>query len=200
MRASFSGRARAERAIRQTSGARDRPPDVNRQARANVATLLVFVDPTRVDRFLSLLKLGGASSILGPFIGDADIGGEAPRPFALTDAPTRKSDGPRRERYTFGQVTVDVAAYEVMRTGTPIALSALEFDLLVTMARALGAVVPTPTLQRMIPASAACPDSHSLRAHIANLRRKLEHDSKRPRYLINIRRRGYRLAGVRRED
>jgi DNA-binding response OmpR family regulator len=191
------GRAAAERPLRHQREAgeaeHDRLPD------DGTATLIVFVDPARVQRCLSLLRAGGVSAVVGPFFRRDATPARASiaRPVPRRSPPVESAE---RERYAFGNIRVDVAAYEVLRGSERVALSALEFDLLVAMARAGGAVIPAPELQRLIPASAERGESHSLRAHVANLRRKLEPDAGRPRYLIDIRRRGYRLAGARRES
>jgi DNA-binding response OmpR family regulator len=193
----WSGRIAAERArhhVRESSATEhQRLPD------DDSATLIVFVDPRRLERCLSLLRAGGVSAVVGPFFGRDAAAARASTSLAGLPAPAR-AETAVRERYAFGDIRVDVAAYEVLRGSERVGLSALELDLLVAMARADGAIVPAAELQRIIPAGSDDGESHSLRAHVANLRRKLEPDPRRPRYLINVRRRGYRLAAARRES
>ena len=80
----------------------------------------------------------------------------------------------------FGEVEVDASTRSVTRAGESVPLAPLEFDLLVALLREVWgyrAVVVTRTVD----------------THIAELRRKLEHDPATPRHILTVRKTGYRL-------
>lgn len=96
-----------------------------------------------------------------------------------------------------GGVTVDLAAQAVTRTGhgTPryIRLTPTEWKVLELLARNPGALVTHRTLLTQIWGTDHVTDTGYLRLYMAQLRKKLEADPSRPRYLITEPGMGYRL-------
>jgi DNA-binding response OmpR family regulator len=103
---------------------------------------------------------------------------------------TRASD---RDVMHFGTVRVDVRTRTVTRAGTPVALSPKEFDMLHHLLRNHGAVVHRDQLLREVWGYKRSVPTRTVDAHIALLRGKLEDDPARPRYLLTVRKAGYRL-------
>jgi len=93
----------------------------------------------------------------------------------------------------FGTIEVDPAARKVSRAKHSIDLSPKEFDLLLALLRARGAVVSRLQLLREVWGYSAAVVSRTVDTHVAELRRKLEEDPASPRHIITVRKTGYRI-------
>jgi two-component system, OmpR family, alkaline phosphatase synthesis response regulator PhoP len=93
----------------------------------------------------------------------------------------------------FGEVEVDASTRSVTRAGESVPLAPLEFDLLVALLRRDGAVVSRLDLLREVWGYRAVVVTRTVDTHIAELRRKLEHDPATPRHILTVRKTGYRL-------
>ena len=72
-------------------------------------------------------------------------------------------------------------------------LTALEFDLLVVLARDPGSVIRRSTLLDRVWGPEFVADEHLVDVHVANLRRRLGDDAAKPRFVETVRGVGYRL-------
>ena len=88
---------------------------------------------------------------------------------------------------------VDLAARVVRRDGVEVHLTPTEFDVLRALARNRGRLVTYRELLVSVWGSAYADDTQVLRAHVANLRRKIE-PADGPRYIKTDPRVGYRFA------
>ncbi len=88
---------------------------------------------------------------------------------------------------------VDLAARVVRRDGAEVHLTPTEFDLLRVLARNRGRLVTHRELLVSVWGQAYSDDTQVLRAHVANLRRKIEPEDG-PRYVKTDPRVGYRFA------
>jgi DNA-binding response OmpR family regulator len=88
---------------------------------------------------------------------------------------------------------MDEARHAVRVDGRVVDLTALEFDLLVVLARDPGVVVGRQALLDRVWGSSFVADDHLVDVHVANLRRKLGDDPAHPRFIETIRGVGYRL-------
>ncbi len=77
--------------------------------------------------------------------------------------------------------------------GSPVELTALEFNLLAALAREPGIVVARQAILDALWGPEFAGDDHLVDVHIANLRRKLGDEPARPRFVETIRGVGYRL-------
>ena len=93
-----------------------------------------------------------------------------------------------------GEVTVDLAAHRVQRSGTDIHLTPIEYQLLTTLARHRGKVLTHRQLLREVWGVAHVESPQYLRIYMRALRRKIEADPARPRWLLTEVGVGYRLA------
>jgi len=89
---------------------------------------------------------------------------------------------------------IDESRRVVRVDGTPVELTALEFDLLAVLARDPGVVVGRQALLDRVWGPEFVADDHLVDVHIANLRRKLGDDPARPRFIETVRGVGYRLS------
>jgi two-component system KDP operon response regulator KdpE len=89
--------------------------------------------------------------------------------------------------------TIDVAAKKVHRDGTDVHLTPTEWGLLESLVRNRGRLVAQKQLLHDIWGPEHQGQTHYLRVYLAQLRRKLEPDPSRPRYLITEAGMGYRF-------
>jgi two-component system KDP operon response regulator KdpE len=96
--------------------------------------------------------------------------------------------------FEYNDLKVDLAARRVFVAGTEVHLTPLEYKLVTTLVRNAGKVLTHRYLLKEVWGPHQVEETHYLRVFMANLRRKLEPDSARPRYLLTEQGVGYRLA------
>jgi DNA-binding response OmpR family regulator len=89
---------------------------------------------------------------------------------------------------------VDVARRVVMVAGRPVELTPTEFDLVAHLARQPGRVFTRAQLLDVVHGVVVESYQRAVDAHVKNIRRKLEPDPHRPRYLLTVHGVGYRFA------
>jgi two-component system KDP operon response regulator KdpE len=95
--------------------------------------------------------------------------------------------------FTVGDLRVDLAKRQVFMSDSEIHLTPIEYKLLTTLVHHAGKVVTQPQLLKAVWGLASTNKDHHLRVHMAQLRRKLEADPTRPRYVVTEPGVGYRL-------
>jgi two-component system KDP operon response regulator KdpE len=93
-----------------------------------------------------------------------------------------------------GELTVDLEKRLVFVRGEQVALTPIQFELLALLARNEGKLLTHRTILREVWGPAYGEESHYLHVYVSQLRRKLERDSARPRYLLTEPGAGYRLV------
>lgn len=93
-----------------------------------------------------------------------------------------------------GELEIDLEKQELRVEGKPVHLTPHQFDLLRVFARNVGKLLTHRMLMREVWGPGYGGDSNLLRVHVAQLRRKIERDSARPRYLLTESGAGYRLV------
>jgi DNA-binding response OmpR family regulator len=99
----------------------------------------------------------------------------------------------RRPRDRFGEIEIDPSTRTVYRRGEAVALTPMEFDLLVALVGRRGAVVSRLDLLHEVWGHASAVLTRTVDTHIAELRRKLEENPAIPRHILTVRKAGYRL-------
>lgn len=89
---------------------------------------------------------------------------------------------------------IDLPRMRVTIAGSQVALTPSEFELLVTLARRPGRVFTRAQLLEAIHGVAIDSYERAIDAHVKNLRRKIEPEPGRPRYLLTVHGVGYRFA------
>ncbi len=95
--------------------------------------------------------------------------------------------------FTNGDLIVDLARRAVSVAGREIQLTPTEFDLLRVLVTQAGKVLTHSQLLREVWGRGYEQEMHMLRVNISNLRRKIEPDPTRPRYIVTEPGVGYRL-------
>ncbi|MBS1121213.1 MAG: sensor histidine kinase [Deltaproteobacteria bacterium] len=92
-----------------------------------------------------------------------------------------------------GPIRIDQPRHEVVVGGKVIHLTPIEFKILVELARQPGRVLTHRQLAHAVWGPTSMEQSHTLRVHVAALRRKIERDPARPQWLVTEAGVGYRL-------
>ena len=92
-----------------------------------------------------------------------------------------------------GDIEVDRDTRSVMRRGEAVELTPMEFDLLAALLRRRGAVASRLELLKEVWGYQASVVSRTVDTHVAELRRKLEDNPASPKYIITVRKAGYRF-------
>jgi two-component system response regulator MtrA len=93
-----------------------------------------------------------------------------------------------------GDVTIDVAGHSVTRGGEKIALTPLEFDLLVALARRPWQVFSREVLLEQVWGYRHAADTRLVNVHVQRLRSKIEKDPDRPDIVLTVRGVGYKAG------
>jgi two-component system, OmpR family, response regulator MtrA len=95
---------------------------------------------------------------------------------------------------TDSPVEIDVQAHQVSRAGTQIALTPLEFDLLVALARKPRQVFTREVLLEQVWGYRHAADTRLVNVHVQRLRAKVERDPERPEVVLTVRGVGYKAG------
>jgi two-component system KDP operon response regulator KdpE len=114
--------------------------------------------------------------------------------IARLNAALRRAGAADEPSLSVDGLEIDLAGHRVVRGGEEIHLTPKEFELLRTLARNRGRLMTHRALLGEVWGHAYEEDTHTLRVHIANLRRKIEADPQVPRYIRTDPGVGYRFA------
>lgn len=103
-------------------------------------------------------------------------------------------EGTQSELITLGALTIDRKRHIVSQHDEPVALSQREYDLLMALLDADGAVVKRGELLDQVWGEAWIGDPRTLDVHIRWLREKLEPDPANPQLILTVRGVGYRAV------
>jgi DNA-binding response OmpR family regulator len=125
------------------------------------------------------------------------------KPFGLLELMGRvnallrraaKSNGrDQAASFRFGDVEIIPGTHDVIKEGKPVLLRPKEFELLMALVRRRGNVVGRLELLREVWGYGSDVVSRTVDTHVGELRRKLEQDPAQPRYILTVRKTGYRL-------
>jgi two-component system response regulator MtrA len=123
-----------------------------------------------------------------------------PKPFrpkelvARVRARLRRTDTPDPEVLRIGPVTIDVAGHAVHRGEDPVALTPLEFDLLLALARRPWQVFSREVLLEQVWGYRHAADTRLVNVHVQRLRSKVEADPEHPEVVLTVRGVGYKAG------
>ncbi len=101
--------------------------------------------------------------------------------------------GPGADVIDVGPIHIDQPRHEVTIDGTVVHLTPIEFKILVELARQVGRVLTHRQLVKAVWGATSTEQSHTLRVHVASLRKKVEADPARPQWLLTEAGVGYRM-------
>lgn len=109
-------------------------------------------------------------------------------------ARLRRTDEDPAEVLTIGDLKVDVPQHMVTRDGEEIALTPLEFDLLLEMARRPNQVHTREELLENVWGYRNASDTRLVNVHVQRLRSKIERDPENPEIVLTVRGVGYKTG------
>ncbi len=174
--------------------------DVTRRLREDPSTaalpiVMLTARDDEIDKLLGL-ELGADDYLTKPF---------SPRELvARVRAVLRRSERgattPQGDLIREGDLVLDVPRMRTEVGGHAVELTTTEFQLLATLARQPGRIFTRAHLLDALRGVAFESYERAIDSHVKNLRRKIEPDPRRPRYVLTVYGVGYRLADDRPED
>ncbi|MDG2072076.1 MAG: response regulator transcription factor [Pseudomonadales bacterium] len=156
-----------------------------RSAGNKVPVLVLTARHEEIDKVRGL-KLGADDYVTKPF-GLMEL-------LARVEALLRRTTGlEARHLIQIGEVQIDVDARTVTKSGERVDLAPRELDLLLALIEHQGKVVSRQELLTDVWGHSGQVVTRTVDTHIAELRRKLEPDPAKPRYIQTARKAGYRF-------
>jgi len=151
--------------------------------------ILMLTARTQMADKVKGLKLGADDYLTKPF--------EMPELLARVEALLRRgartgSGGP--DFYDCGPLHIDMRRSEVLRDGSPAALSSKEFQLLRYLLEHRGRAVGREELLKEVWGYTSAPSTRTVDVHVAWLRQKLENDPRQPKYILTVHGQGYKFV------
>ncbi|MDO4888444.1 MAG: MtrAB system response regulator MtrA [Actinomycetaceae bacterium] len=116
--------------------------------------------------------------------------------LARVKARLRRQE-PEPEVLRVADITIDLKAHQATRSGTPLHLTPLEFELLSVLARRPSQVFSREELLDQVWGyRQSSHDPRVVNVHIQRLRAKVEHDPDNPEVILTVRGVGYRAGAV----
>jgi two-component system KDP operon response regulator KdpE len=194
----------AETAAAALTSAAARPPDA-------MILDLVLPDGNGIEVCRELRRWTTAPVLVLSAVGDEqekvaalDAGADdyITKPFGVEEllarvrAALRRVDRAAEPVVDLGGLVVDLERRLVTLDGEPVALTPTEYDLLELFVRNEGKLLTHPTILREVWGPAYGTESHYLHVYVSQLRRKIERDPARPRFLLTEAGAGYRLVNT----
>jgi two-component system KDP operon response regulator KdpE len=131
---------------------------------------------------------------------DAGADDYVTKPFGIDEllarlrAALRRADAPGDPVLEIGELKIDLDKRVVQRDGEAVSLTPHEFALLRYLAQNEGRLLTHRSILREVWGPSYQSESHYLHVYVSQLRRKIEPDPTRPRYLLTEAGAGYRLV------
>ncbi len=138
---------------------------------------------------ISALDAGADDYLVKPF-GAGEL-------LARVRAQLRRQQQPgaaEEPQIRFGDIVLDLSGHSVSRAGQALHLTPIEYRLLAYFCRYPNRVLTHKQLLQAIWGPGHSQDSHYVRVHLANLRKKIEADASRPQHILTEAGVGYRFV------
>lgn len=159
---------------------------------SSVPVLIISAKDQEADKILGL-NLGADDYITKPFSPlevVARVQAGLRRCFEMPPVMTKAAVN---SILSVGDVCIDLSSMVVTKKGKPIALTPIEFKVLVVLMRRPGHVYSKIQLYEAVNGEYFDGDERTMMVHISNIREKLEDDPRNPQYIKTIRGIGYKI-------
>jgi len=157
----------------------------------------------RLESGVPIIMLTAKSDTVDVVLGlESGADDYVPKPFkpreliARVRARLRRTAGALPSTVRIADLEIDVAGHRVLRGEESIALTPLEFDVLVTLARSPGQVFTREVLLQDVWGYRHQADDRLVNVHIQRLRAKIEKDPENPEIVLTVRGLGYKAGGT----
>ena len=157
----------------------------------NTPIIMLTAKGQEIDRVLGL-EIGADDYVTKPF-STREL---QARVKAVLRRMETEPDNKQNNLYRSGGLEVDFRQYECHKNGKAVSLTAHEFELLKYLIRNSGKVINRDELLDEVWGKDVFITPHTVDTHIANLRKKIEDDPSRPRFIKSIRGIGYKFISV----
>jgi DNA-binding response OmpR family regulator len=157
------------------------------RSRSRLPVIMLTARGEESDRIVGL-ELGADDYVTKPF---------SPRELAArvrTVLRRAETEAVAEERLSFNGLVIDSATREVTKDGSPLRLTAREFDLLWFIASHPRRVFSREQLMRRVWGYSAALDTGTVTVHVRRLREKIEDQPSHPRHLETVWGVGYRFT------
>ena len=155
-----------------------RGTDVCRELRSwSEVPILVLSAVGEEEEKIAALDAGADDYVTKPFSGDELL--------ARLRAALRRTRASAQPVIEIGELRIDLEGRHVTMNGREVTLTPTEYDLLRLLAENEGKLMTHPTILREIWGPAYGEESNYLHVYVSHLRRKIEPDPARPRYILN---------------
>ena len=156
---------------------------------SDVPVIMLTAKSAEEDRIKGL-GLGADDYVIKPF---------SPRELvARVKAHLRRTVRDRRKLYSYnkGSLRINIENHEAFREGAPIIMTPTEFRILVSLAENTGRVLSRDQLVNIVLGYDFEGYDRTIDAHVKNLRRKVEKNSKAPEFIQTVYGVGYKFIGT----
>ena len=159
-----------------------------KQKRPSIPIIMLTARGQEVDKVVGL-ELGADDYVTKPF--------SIRELLARVKAVLRRAQPhlKERERYSFGDIEVDVRKCQVSRQGRALEFSSKEFDLLKYFLCHSGEAISRDRLLEEVWGYDKFPTTRTVDAHIVRLRQKLEPKPEDPHFFLTVHGVGYKFVG-----
>ena len=155
---------------------------------SEVYVLMLTAKSEEVDRVIGL-TVGADDYLTKPF---------SPRELAARVKAIlrrcRSASAGEEQIPAFKHLRINAQRYEVLRDGEPVDLTALEFNLLKTLAQHAGMVLSREQLLEKVWGYDFYGEERVVDVHIGHIRQKLEYDPTDPQFIVTVRGVGYKFG------
>ena len=166
-----------------------------RQSGLNTPVLVLSARDQEVDKVQGF-RLGADDYVVKP-VGVLELIARVDALFRRAGtSPDRPGGGEGAEdvpEYRFGDVVVDTVTRTIRRADALIEVRPMEFDLLVYLLQAHGRIVSRHALMQHVWRYASDIATRTIDQHVGRLRQKIEDNPANPRYIVTVRKAGYRI-------
>lgn len=154
---------------------------------SDVSIIMLTAREDTTDKIIGL-EIGADDYVTKPF--------DAKELVSRIKAVLRRTDKPQanKKMIRIGKLEIDTERRKVTKGGKEITLTSFEFDLLHTIAKNPGRVYSRMQLLDLTQGEAYEAYERTIDSHIKNLRKKIEANPEKPKYIITVYGVGYKMA------